>query len=103
MLLIEENQELKRILKAKTELVFEKGVFWRKDGSGPFCPKCFQGPHKIQAYLKNNHPGEEESWVCTACGKPHLSPDGHKRIIEADRQARVNSFGMVTESSISSF
>jgi len=76
MALLEENQELKRILKAKTEMVFEKGVFWGKDGSGPFCPTCFQGPQKIQAYLKNNHPTEKESWVCTACGKPHISPEG---------------------------
>ena len=98
MALLEENQELKRILKAKTEMVFEKGVFWGKDGSGPFCPTCFQGPQKIQAYLKNNHPTEKESCVCTACGKPHISPDGHTRILKSDKEARINAMGIVSGS-----
>lgn len=98
MALLEENQELKRILKAKTEMVFEKGVFWGNDRSGPFCPTCFQGPQKIQAYLKNNNPKEEESWVCTACGTPHISPDGHARILELSKQARINAMGIVSGS-----
>lgn len=86
--IIQENQDLKKKIKEVEEMIFEKGVFWMKNGSGPFCPTCFQSPQRTQAYLKNNNPKEKESWVCTACGKPHLSPDGHKRILEADRQAR---------------
>ena len=94
----EENKKLKDMLNFKQELYFDKGVFWKNDGTGPFCPTCFQGPQKIQAYLKNNNPAEIESWVCTACHKPHISPDGHKRLLIADRKAKIRSFGIMTNS-----
>lgn len=70
-------------LKKRNELIFSKGVFWSKDGADPFCPKCLQNSPFKFAYLRENNVREKESWVCTACDKTHISPEGQKRLLDA--------------------
>lgn len=73
-----QNRELRQRLGARTELIFDKNLYWRKadDGQheGPFCPKCFAGSDRVSPLA--NHPGDHyyRCPVCSYCSPQSAAP-----------------------------
>lgn len=66
-------------LKSKREMKPAKRVFWGKDGSGPYCPKCLQQEPFNEVIIFPDDPDEAESWWCRVCEKRFMSLEVTKR------------------------
>jgi len=45
--LVEENNALKRRLSVAEDLVFRENSYWRTNGDGPFCCRCWDADSKL--------------------------------------------------------
>lgn len=99
--LMEELKLSKNAQKLRTETKFEKGVFWGLDDSGPYCPTCLQGSNLL-AYLTSYDVVEKECWLCTKCGKEHITPEACQRMADRAQNERfknlASGFPRVTNS-----
>lgn len=68
----ERISELERLLKNKSEMLFEGRLYYRiLDGGnkdGPFCPTCFDKDDKGIRLQPNSEDRSYDDWRCHACG-----------------------------------